>query len=112
MNTSAPKAAQAKREMVWRDRLTRHTVSGLGVAAFCENESISTASFYRWRTLLAGQTKTVAAGAPVPEFIDLGAMRAKSANITDAAPAVASEPGAIEISVDLGHGLVLRIVRR
>ena len=112
MNTSAPKAFQAKREMAWRDRLTRHAVSGLGVAAFCGYESISTASFYRWRTLLANQTKIVADAAPAVGFIELGAMRAKSANITDAAPAVASEPGAIEISLDLGHGLVLRIVRR
>ena len=105
MNTSAPKAGQAKREMAWRDRLTRHTVSGLGVAAFCEYESISTASFYRWRTLLAGRTESVAAGVPAPGFIDLGAMRTKDANITIAAPADASEPGAIEISLDLGHGL-------
>jgi hypothetical protein len=112
MNTSTPKAGQAKREMTWRGRLTRHAASGLGVAAFCEYESVSTASFYRWRTLLSVQTETVADVAPAAQFIDLGAMRAKSAGVTAAAPTVAAEPGAIEISLDLGHGLVLRIVRR
>jgi len=112
MDTSAPKAGQAKREMAWRDRLTRHAASGLGVAAFCDDESVSTASFYRWRTLLAGQTKTVTDAAPAVGFIELGAMRAKSATVTDAVPEVAPASFALEVSLDLGHGLMLRIVRR
>lgn len=112
MNTSIPKAGQAKREMAWRDRLTRHASSGLGVAAFCGYESVSTASFYRWRTLLAGQTEKVADGAAAAGFIDLGAMRASGATVTDKAPGIAADSGAIEVSLDLGHGLMLRIVRR
>lgn len=112
MNTSTSKAGQVKRETAWRDRLSRHAASGLGVAAFCDYESVSTASFYRWRTLLAGQTTTLANSAPVAGFINLGAMRANGTAVTDAAPGMAAESGAVEVSLDLGHGLVLRIVRR
>lgn len=112
MNTSTSKAGQAKRETAWRDRLSRHAASGLEVAAFCDYESVSTASFYRGRTLLAGQTTTLANSAPAAAFIDLGAMRANGAEIVDAAPGTAGESGSVEVSLDLGHGLVLRIVRR
>ncbi|MBP7790472.1 MAG: transposase, partial [Zoogloea sp.] len=34
--------------------IVRQAGSGLSVADFCRRESISTASFYRWRRLLGG----------------------------------------------------------
>jgi hypothetical protein len=114
MNTSAPGAGQAKRETLWQGRLARHAASGLSVAAFCEYESVSTANFYRWRALLSGQTKAPAAVSASATFIDLGAMRAKEIVGTADVGGVggANETGAIEVSLDLGHGLLLRIVRR
>jgi len=33
----------------WRDRLKRHSESGLTVEAFCEKEGVSTSMFYRWQ---------------------------------------------------------------
>lgn len=93
MDTSAPKAVQAKREMTWRDRLTRHAASGLGVAAFCKYESISTASFYRWRTLLAGQTETVADVAPAAGFSEQNCSPEETANYA-ASPTIEGRTGA------------------
>lgn len=116
MNTSASSAGQIEREALWQGRLARHAISGLSVAAFCEYESVSKANFYRWRALLSGQTKVSAAiGAPAT-FIDLGAIRAKeldgAAGVGSGGSSGASQTGVIEVSVDLGHGLLLRIVRR
>jgi transposase-like protein len=40
------------RELFWRGVLQRQTDSGLNVASFCRQESISTPSFYAWRRKL------------------------------------------------------------
>jgi transposase-like protein len=40
------------RELYWRDVLQRQSESGLNVANFCRQESISAASFYAWRRKL------------------------------------------------------------
>lgn len=37
---------------VWREMLSRVVDSGLTTEAFCQREAVSTASFYRWRTIL------------------------------------------------------------
>jgi len=39
--------------VAWRRRIRRFSRSGLTVAGFCDEEGVSTASFYRWRNLLA-----------------------------------------------------------
>ena len=36
-----------RNEVQWRALLSRFSTSGLSVAAFCEREAVSTASFYR-----------------------------------------------------------------
>ena len=41
----------------WRKRLGEYRGSGLTVAGFCEQEGISTASFYAWRKRLRGTIK-------------------------------------------------------
>lgn len=40
------------RELHWRDILEQQAVSGLSVAGFCRQESISAPSFYSWRRRL------------------------------------------------------------
>ena len=40
------------REVYWRDVQTRQLESGLNVASFCRQETISAASFYAWRRKL------------------------------------------------------------
>lgn len=112
MNTSEFKADRGKRERIRLDRLSRYATSGLDVATFCEYESVFRSNFYRWRVFLAGQTETGTTGAPAPGFIELGTMRAKHTNVVDSAPAAMPDPASLEIVLDLGHGLVLRIVRR
>ena len=87
----------------WSELLSRFAASGLSVAAFCEQEEISAASLYRWRSLLGGaiESRAMDADAPMPAFVDLGGL---------GAPRPASER--LEIRLDLGGGLVLSLVRR
>ena len=97
---------QSRKEVEWRQRLARFATSGQQIKSFCQSESVSEAVFYRWRKQLAAT-----GGAAVEAgFIDVGVM--------PPAPAVASmtqceSVGAtLEVRLDLGHGLVLQIVRR
>ena len=52
----------------WQALIGRQAGSGLSVADFCRRESISTASFYRWRRLLGG-------GAGAAAGVDVGLCR-------------------------------------
>ena len=50
----------------WRERLSRFAQSELTVAAFCDQEGCSTASFYQWRRKLqAGERPQASAFVPV-----------------------------------------------
>jgi hypothetical protein len=49
LSSDSPKA------VAWRRRVRRYGSSGLTVVRFCEEEGVSTASFYRWRNRLAEQ---------------------------------------------------------
>ncbi len=99
----AVKARRARRsEGQWRSLLVRHQTSGLGIQAFCRNEQISEASFYRWRTMLKGRRQD-GAGAEqdtVPAFVDLGALE----------PGSAAKP-TLDLRLELGDGLTLHLVR-
>lgn len=41
---------------VWRERFQRHRASGLAIKRFCEQEGVSSASFFAWRKRLASQS--------------------------------------------------------
>ena len=99
-------AKQSRKEVEWRQRLARFATSGQQVKFFCQAESVSEAVFYRWRKQLA----TVGGVAPAAGFIDAGVM-------PPAAPVPSmtqceSVGATLEVRLDLGHGLVLQIVRR
>ena len=49
LSSDSPKA------VAWRRRVRRFGRSGMTVVRFCEEEGVSTASFYRWRNRLAEQ---------------------------------------------------------
>ena len=54
MSKNCPAAVKKRRrdpakEALWRDRLGRFDAAGLTVAAFCQGEGITPASFYHWR---------------------------------------------------------------
>ena len=97
---------QSRKEAEWRQRLARFAANSQEVKSFCQAESVSEATFYRWRKQLA----ETGGAAPAAGFIDVGAM--------SPAPAVPSmtpceSAGAtLEVRLNLGHGLVLQIVRR
>ena len=118
MHQRTSTAGKAARESAWRERLARHASSGQSIDAFCQSESVSSASFYGWRSRLRAQD----AGAPADRqalpgaspFINLGAIHA-----TGSASAAAQHPAApparqsgLEVRIDLGDGVLLTIVRR
>jgi hypothetical protein len=112
---TSPVTKQNDRFSLWQERLTRYTVSSQTVAAFCRSESISVASFYLWRKrLLAspdgmGDAKSVSAVSP--RFIDLGPVTELRCASTRKPDAVASPPARLTIELDLGHGVVLRLLQ-
>ena len=86
----------------WRSLLAKFEGSDLGVEAFCRREAISAASLYRWRGLLStvgddGETEVIDR---TPGFVDLGTLGS----------AAVSAPR-IDLTLDLGDGLVLHLVR-
>ena len=88
-------------ESQWRALLSRFSGSGLTVAAFCERESVSTASFHRWRERIQGDGGAVVVSPIAPAFLDLGCLEAS-----------ASRAAPIDLRLDLGGGLSLHLVRR
>jgi hypothetical protein len=97
-------------EAGWRDLLARFPASGLSVAAFCEREGLIKSTFYRWRALLkpaspamvVGSAPNTTAGSDVAQarFVDLGVL------------AASAQAARLEVTLDLGGGVLLHIVRR
>lgn len=84
--------------------MARFAESGLSVAAFCQRESISTSSFYRWRSLLGEpSSREVVARSPLrasasgAAFVDLGTLPRSRVPL--------------ELRLDLGGGVLLHLVR-
>ena len=90
----------------WQALIGRQAGSGLSVADFCRRESISTASFYRWRRLLGGGLEQATPREPTSDFVDLGLLNRGSEEDGASAPA-----GRLELTLDLGGGVVLHLVR-
>ena len=86
----------------WQSLLAKLDGSGLCVDAFCRREAISTASLYRWRTLLNDRSNggEAVVSKRAPAFVDLGTLNS-----------VPSSKSRIELKLDLGNGLILHLVR-
>jgi len=106
--------SQSLKEAAWRSRLLRHAQSGKSIAAFCRDESVSTASFHIWRAKLAAADGHGANAMQQTAFIDLGAIKdVVGASAMADGPASAPTPAAgIDVRIDLGDGVVLTITRR
>lgn len=101
---------QHRGEAAWRELLRRFGEGDETVEAFCQREGLSKSTFNRWRRLGGGQRKaTPAAAAPKANqasgrrqagFVDLGALCAPSAGA-----------GRLELTLELGGGVTLRVVR-
>jgi putative transposase len=85
----------------WGEVLARFAQSGLTVQDFCNREGFSTASLYRWRSILSGSPDEVRpakwAGKPRAGFVDLGALSTGGSRF--------------EVRLDLGGGVLLHLVR-
>lgn len=100
----------------WRELLGRFEPETETVTEFCTREGVCLASFYRWRSRLAGQpgevsrvehrprTPTASTGRRAG-FVDLGPLSAASTGPTGNAPA------GLLLRLDLGGGVVLQISR-
>lgn len=86
----------------WRQVLSRFSGSGLGVEAFCARAGISDTSFYRWRSRLGASVERADAmdNPPTESFIDAGPLRSE-----------VTRPARLELTLDLGGGLQLHLVR-
>lgn len=85
-------------EVQWRALVTKHAASGESVRTFCAQEAVSLSSFRRWRRRLQGAGslgRAAAAG-----FVELGTL-----------DGTATASGRLELTLDLGGGVVLRLVR-
>lgn len=101
------------KEDTWRSRLQRHAQSGKTIAAFCRDESVSTATFHIWRAKLAAASQVAAPPAQPTTFIDLGAVKDIAGVPPLARPPSPVMPSAvIGVRIDLGDGIVLTITRR
>lgn len=85
----------------WQALLNRFDARHDSVSAFCKRESISEASYYRWRGLLPAvpnRHELVASSAP-SAFLDLGHLSTR-------------QPGPrFDLKLDLGGGLMLHLAR-
>ena len=86
----------------WRSLLARIRGSGLGIEAGCRREGISEASYYRWRSQLAGEVDRgeVCVRASAPAFVDLGTLSSSPVSRQR-----------LDLKLDLGDGLLLHLVR-
>jgi hypothetical protein len=55
---------RTEREMYWQDLIDRQGASRQSIADFCQDEGISTASFYAWRHRLRSPGRPVPSRAP------------------------------------------------
>ena len=88
----------------WREIFERRAASGLSITAFCQREGIANSSYARWWTQLSNERCN--AGALVSGdgtgFIDAGLL---------AHCAKADTAERINLRLELGHGIVLHVVR-
>lgn len=104
MNVQTDRGVRRGREG-WGALLAGFEGSGLSAEAFCRREGISSASFYRWRSVLCsggGQRRAVVVRNASPAFVDAGPLRL--------APTQALAKR-LDLRLDLGDGLVLHLVR-
>ena len=83
----------------WQAVLARFGTAGLSVAAFCARESISEASFYRWRGLLPSSGTGHPVAQTAASFVDLGPVASRH------------RESRLEVRLELGGGVVLHVVR-
>jgi hypothetical protein len=111
----------------WHEAVQRLKISGLSVRAFCAREGLSVSGLYRWKANAASNQREQAAASSADAlppgqrangsgsgFVDLGPLHlaAPSPSPSSAATAgMAPALLALNLRIDLGGGLVLRLER-
>jgi hypothetical protein len=92
----------AAKSKVWRERLARRGGSELSIAAFCQAEGVTTASYYAWRRKL-GVARARPAKPKRRAFQQLV--------VSGLTPALTARlPGGVEIEIPSGQDAALRAV--
>lgn len=90
-----------ERESYWQQAVERQARSGDSIAAFCEAEGVSTASFYAWRSRLRDiDSKQRHRGDQTPRLVPLTVSRTPLQHITPALP---------HVEIVLTNGVLLRV---
>jgi transposase-like protein len=98
---------------LWRQRLRRQVESGLTIAQFCAQESLSTATFHSWkrRLRLSELAGTPPAPPAPPAFLPV-AVRLAELTPSEAPPIVADLPNGIRLRIPTADvRLACRLVR-
>jgi hypothetical protein len=101
---------QDEQRAQWVGRLKRFETDGRTVAAFCTAEGVSSWSFYTWRKRL-GAAQDTEQTKPARGFIDAGVARMVPTGSRLMLPPALSA-GGVEVQIELGGGVLLRVVRR
>jgi hypothetical protein len=107
----------------WVARLSRFEKDSRTVAAFCATEGVSTWSFYTWRKRLAAAsgaerprravaTATAPTAPEAPEAVAGSFIDAGVARLVRAQRQAGLSPAGVEVQIELGGGVLLRVVRR
>ena len=93
----------------WGEVFERFADAGLTVEEFCRREGLCRSSFTRWRSKLSASPRTLPAVASLSAkadkpaaFVDLGMLGSGAAGAG----------AALDVHLDLGGGVSLRLVRR
>jgi len=97
----------------WRARLGRFADAKQSVRAFCASEAVSEPTFFHWRRRLGAQAVGALARARTKPagFFEVGVARVRPTLMRAKALPVPSQ-SSVEVQIDLGAGVVLRILRR
>ena len=113
MKSPAQHTSTTQKAALWRERMAQHRASGETIAAYCQKHKLGQSTFSYWRHRLGEVGK---AAKLVTGFVEVGSVKAvRPVTLTDArritqAPS-AQTPSGIEIHLQLGSGVVLRLRR-
>lgn len=98
---------------LWRQRLRRQADSGLTIAQFCAQESLSTATFHSWkRRLRLGELAGTLPAPPAPPAFLPVTVRLAELAPAEAPPIVADLPNGIRLRIPTADArLACRLVR-
>ena len=104
------------RELHWRDVLRRQAESGLSVAVFCRQESISAPSFYSWRRKLkqrdaVRRRENEKVGAGTISTAQLLPVRIEPTDPPTSMRVLLPHGVAVDAPTSIGHGALTEVLR-